>query len=142
MELKLTRILFRVDHENPVFERIKKKIEKKPNFDDTRNNHLANLPQEERLTDLPVLVKINLWNEGNSGGNSEATAAKYWKALRIRQRENQVNLQAKWQERYQVFLTARTRRWYKEITEEGTGPTTNISKLITTEVFKNYLPPS
>jgi hypothetical protein len=50
-----------------------------------------------------------------------------------------VNLQAKWQERYQIFLTARAGRWYKEITkDEGTSPTTNMSKLITTEVFKNY----
>jgi hypothetical protein len=48
-----------------------------------------------------------------------------------------VNLQAKSQERYQVFLTARAGRWYKEITKkDDTGPTTNMSKLITTEVFK------
>jgi hypothetical protein len=84
-------------------------------------------------------VKISPWNEGTPDGDSEATAAEYWKALRTRQRENQVNLQAKWQERYQVFLTARAGRWYKEITkEDGTSPTTNMSKLITTEVFKNY----
>jgi hypothetical protein len=159
LELKLTRILFRVDHENPVFERMKerkifgkkrkdrkneknekrKKIKKRPNFDETRNNYLANLPQEESLADLPVLVKISPWNEGTPDGNSEATAAEHWKALRARQRQNQVNLQAKWQERYQVFLTARAGRWYKEITkEDGTSPTTNMSKLITTEVFKNY----
>jgi hypothetical protein len=38
----------------------KKKKRKKPNFDETRNNYLAKLPQEENLIDLPVLVKIGL----------------------------------------------------------------------------------
>jgi hypothetical protein len=44
------------------------------------------------LADLPALVKISPWNEGTFDGISEATAAEYWKALRTRQRENQVKV--------------------------------------------------
>ena len=67
-----------------------------------------------------------------------ATAAEYWKALRTRQRENQVKSLAKWQERYQVFLTSNVGKWYKEVTKEDLkGPATSIAKLVTTDVFRN-----
>jgi hypothetical protein len=76
----------------------------------------SNLPQKQSLANLPVLMKLSPWNEGAPGRDSEAAAAEYWKALKTRQRKDHVNLQAKWQERYQIFLTARAGRWYKEIT--------------------------
>lgn len=49
LELKLTRILVRVNHGNSVFERLKKeKKKKKPNFD-TKINYLIDTPQGDSL---------------------------------------------------------------------------------------------
>lgn len=47
LELKLTRILVRVDHGNSVFERLKKE-KKKPNFD-TKISYLIDTPQGDSL---------------------------------------------------------------------------------------------
>lgn len=48
LELKLTRILVRVNHGNSVFERLKKEKKKKPNFD-TKINYLIDTPQGDSL---------------------------------------------------------------------------------------------
>lgn len=190
LESKLSRILFRVDHKNPVFEGLKKrkkfgknqkskkrekeknqrktknqknqecqdnqknqenqenqkkdkneknqKKSKRQNFDDTRNNYLANIPQNGDLANLPVLEEPPPWDERTPDQDDAAAAAEYWKALRARRHEDLTNLLHKWNERYQTFLASRAGKWYKEITKNNsTSPTTNINKLVTAKTLKN-----
>lgn len=53
---------------------------------------------------LPVLAKYLPWTESNPDGDNEEIV-EYWKALRVRLRENHAVLQSKWHDRYQVFMT-------------------------------------
>lgn len=96
LELKLMRISFRVDHENPVFEilkwpKIKRKVVKKLNLNNIRIKYLTNILQDDDLETLLVLFKAILWTESNPDKYSEERAEN-WKALRARSLENQAVL--------------------------------------------------
>lgn len=65
-----------------------KKLKKKLNIDDVKFNYLSNIPQDDNLADLPILIKPFPWSEVIPDGSSAEVMEEYWNTLMTRLREN------------------------------------------------------